>query len=180
MLVNISEHAGLIKLNLPVIGDASSVTLVMCGLVVSVLYGELSIKSKTGYLSLLFITAGAVFILGGFMIRPFAGGISKIHATPAWVFICSGISLLFFTLMIWLVDIKGKQQWFSIIAPAGTSTLTCYLIPYLLYSVYNLLHFQYPAFLNYGMGGLLRSMMVSVLIILLVGVMEKSKLRLKI
>ncbi len=180
MVVNIMEHAGFLKLNLPVIGDASSVTLVMWGIVISLLYGELAGKGKDQYLWLLFLSVGLALIIGGLIIRPFSGGISKIHSTPAWVFICTGISVLVFTLMIWLVDIKGQQNWFTIISPAGTSTLTCYLIPYLLYSVYNLLHFQYPEFLNYGTGGLIRSMIVSILIIMLVGVMEKRRLRLKI
>lgn len=180
MLVNIIEHAGSLKLNLPVIGDASSVTLVMWGIVISLLYGELSAKGKDQYLWLLFLSVGMVLIIGGLIIRPFAGGISKIHSTPAWVFICTGISVLIFTFMIWLVDIKGKQNWFTIIRPAGTSTLTCYLIPYLLYSIYSLLHFHYPEFLNYGTGGLIRSIIVAVLVIILVGVMEKRTLRLKI
>ena len=180
MLVNITRHMGLLQLNLPVLGDASSVTLVMCGIVISGLYGQLAGRGKDNYLWLLFIIVGLVLIIGGLIIRPFAGGISKIHSTPAWVFICAGISVFIFTLMIWLVDSKGKQNWFNIIRPAGTSTLTCYLIPYLLYSVYTLLHFHYPQFLNYGTGGIIRSMVVAILVILLVGVMEKKRLRLKI
>lgn len=180
MIINITQHSGLLKLNLPVIGDASSVTLVMLGILLSVLYGELSGKKNDQYLLLLFLTIAMVLIVGGLIIRPFTGGISKIYSTPAWVFICAGISVLFFTLIIWLVDISRMQNWFNIIRPAGTSTLTCYLIPYLLYSVYSLLHFKYPPFLNSGIGGLIRSFTVSLLIIMLVGSMEKIRIRLKI
>lgn len=180
MVINITQHSELLKLNLPVIGDASSVTLVMLGILLSVLYGALSGNQKDQYLWMLFSTIGVVLVVGGLIIRPFTGGISKIYATPAWVFICAGISVLVFTLMIWLVDNSGKQNWFTIIRPAGTSTLTCYLIPYLLYSVYSLLHFKYPSFFNSGTGGLIRSFVVSLLIIMLVGSMEKIRVRLKI
>jgi hypothetical protein len=82
--------------------------------------------------------------------------------------------------MIWLVDIKGKMNWFKAIRPAGTSTLTCYLIPYLLYSLLMLAGFHYPAWLSEGMAGLLRSIAIAFLVILLVGWMEKKKVRLKI
>jgi hypothetical protein len=88
--------------------------------------------------------------------------------------------VLAFALLVWLIDVKQKQHWFKAIMPAGTSTLTCYLIPYLLYSVYALIHFQYPAFLNEGIGGLIRSMLIAVLTVLFTGWLEKRRIRLQI
>jgi predicted acyltransferase len=119
-------------------------------------------------------------IAAGFILRPYTEGISKIHSTPAWILICSGISVLLFNVMIWLVDVKDKMNWFSIIRPAGTSTLTCYLIPYLLYSIFVLVHFRFPTVLSEGIGGIIRSLAVAFAVILLVGWLEKKKLRLKI
>jgi predicted acyltransferase len=116
----------------------------------------------------------------GLLIRPYTEGISKIRSTPAWIFICSGITVLVFELMIYLVDVKGKKNWFRIIWPAGTSTLTCYLMPYFQVFILMLFHINYPSFLNDGFIGLARSMATAFILIALVGLMEKKRIRLKV
>jgi predicted acyltransferase len=123
---------------------------------------------------------GVALILLGFIVRPYTHGISKIHSTPSWVFICTGIGILLFELFIWLVDIKGKQNWFKIIKPAGTSTLTCYLIPYFMIAIFYMVGFRYPHFLNYSTGGIIRSFAVAFIVIIITGFLEKKRLRLKI
>jgi len=180
ILINISTHLKLIDLHLFVIGDASSVTLVMAGMAVAGIYEKMAGKGNDASLWLVLTSSAVFFILAGFFIRPFSGGISKIHATPAWFFICTGISLLIFEILVWLIDIKDKRNWFHLIRPGGTSTLTCYLVPYFLYSIFSLIHFNYPAFLNQGIGGLIRSFAIGFLVIGLVGFIEKYRLRLKI
>jgi heparan-alpha-glucosaminide N-acetyltransferase len=170
LLVNILFHGGWLTYDIPLIGDGGSVTLIMGGAVISSLH--LKGKHIAAY--------GVLMIAAGFLLRPYTGGISKIHSTPAWVLICSGISVLMFSLMIWLVDVKGKMNWFNVIRPAGTSTLTCYLIPYLLYSIFALVHFEFPVVLSEGIPGLLRSLALAFIVILIVGWLEKKKLRLKI
>ncbi|PSL34839.1 DUF5009 domain-containing protein [Chitinophaga ginsengisoli] len=180
LLINILTHAGLLHFEIPVIDNASSVSLIMAGAVISSLYTLLDKKRKLSSLWAVFIGLGVLAIVAGFILRPYTAGISKIRATPAWVLICSGISILLFTAMIWLVDVKGKMDWFKWIRPAGTSTLTCYLIPYLLYAVLALVGFSYPTALSEGIGGILRSIAIGFLVILLVGWMEKKRIRLKI
>ena len=66
------------------------------------------------------------------------------------------------------------------IKPAGTSTLTCYLIPYFLYSFFELVNFNYPWFLDEGIGGILRSFAIAFIVIFITGFLEKKNLRLKI
>jgi len=83
-------------------------------------------------------------------------------------------------LMIYIVDFKGKKNWFKIIWPAGTATLTCYLIPYLQVGFYKLLHVHYPKALNYGWGGFFRSWAVAFIVVLIGGFLEKRRLKLKI
>lgn len=178
--INVASHTGLLPYKIWVIGDASSITLVMAGMGVAGIYAALAGKGKDRNLWVTLTAGGVVMIIAGLMIRPYAGGISKIHATPAWVFICTGLSILFFGWLIWLIDVKGKQRWFASIRPAGTSTLTCYLVPYLLYSIFSLVHFHFPVFLSEGAGGLIRSFVIAFFVIWLTGVMEKYRLRLKI
>jgi predicted acyltransferase len=171
LAINFAKHSGLLTLNLPVIGDASSITLIMAGVVISAMP-----QKAIGLL----LGIGVAAISLGLIVRPYTEGISKIRSTPSWVLICAGISTVVFALMIWLVDRKGKMHWFSFIKPAGTSTLTCYLVPYLLYSLMLLAHFQYPEFLSSGIGGILRSIAVALIVIWIAGRMEKVNLRLKI
>ncbi|WP_343672548.1 DUF5009 domain-containing protein [Chitinophaga sp.] len=169
--INFAKHSGVLSLNIPVIGDASSVSLIMAGVVIS------SMPKKS---IPLLVGIGAAAIVTGLVVRPYTEGISKIRSTPSWVLICAGISTVVFAGMIWLVDLKGKMHWFSFIKPAGTSTLTCYLVPYLLYSLMLLAHFHYPGFLGTGSGGILRSIAVAFIVIWITGRMEKVNVRLKI
>jgi heparan-alpha-glucosaminide N-acetyltransferase len=178
--INISIHASLVDMKLWAIKDCSSVSLMMFGVVVSLLYFRLIEKGNYRTLWLVFTASGAGLILLGLVIRPYTEGISKIHSTPSWVFICTGIGILVFELLIWLVDVKGKQNWFGLIKPAGTSTLTCYLLPYFMVAIFYIVHFRYPRFLNYGAGGIIRSFAVAFILILVTGVLEKRRLRLKI
>ncbi len=180
LLINIFEHSEIFTTRLLLVDDGSSAALVMLGVITALAYGRLSGKGNDGVIWSVFISAGLLLIAGGLFLRPLTEGISKIHSTPAWVCICAGLSLLVFTFLIWLADVKNKQQWFHIIRPAGTSTLTCYLVPYFLYALYSLVHFSYPDIFNYGYGGIIRSFVVAFAVILVAGFMERKRLRIKI
>ncbi|SEA48045.1 protein of unknown function [Pedobacter hartonius] len=178
--INIAVHMGILQGPIWLIGDGAPVTLTMGGIVISGIYAWLTGIGKTQRLWAIFTVLGLTLIAAGLFVRPFAGGISKIHSTPAWVFICSGITILFFELAIYLIDIQGKKDWFKWIAPAGTSTLTCYLMPYFQVFIMRLFHVHYPLFLNTGAAGLIRSFAISFILIALVGLMEKRRIRLKL
>ena len=106
--------------------------------------------------------------------------ISKIQATPTWLFVCNAISFFMVGFLYFLTDVKGKANWFSIIKPAGTVTLTCYIIPYFWYAVQRLLGCQYPDFLCVGVPGLCRSLLFSLVVVWMAGVLMKIHVRLKI
>jgi heparan-alpha-glucosaminide N-acetyltransferase len=160
-------------------GDGSSPALTIAGIITAVLYSSLAEKGKYNVCFIILLLFGVVMLSGGFAIRPLAG-ISKIRATPSWVMICTGISILLFTALIWLVDRKQKQSAFKIIKPAGTSTLTAYLLPYVYYPLYFLAGISLPAVLVTGAVGLIKSLLFALLIILLTGLFEKWRIRLKI
>jgi len=178
--VNLIVHGKVFPLKIWVIKDGASAGLMMFGVVTSLLYSRIISKGSYKWLWPVFAILGAGLIALGFLVRPYTQGISKIHSTPAWVFICTGIGILMFELIIFLVDVKGKVNWFKIVKPAGTSTLTCYLIPYLLVALMGLVHFRYPGFLDEGAGGIVRSFAISFIVILITGVLEKRRIRLKI
>ena len=60
-------------------------------------------------------------------------------------------------LLHYLCDVKGKAHWFAIIKPAGTLTLTCYMVPYLTGNLMRLLELHWPSFTYSGGAGALRA-----------------------
>lgn len=177
---NIIDHGFHLKINITGIYDGSSISLVLAGVLVSLWYARMSAKGYNTSLWLWILLAGCLAIAAGLLIRPYTEGISKIRATPAWIFICTGISILMFEIMIYLVDFKSKKNWFSLIWPAGTATLTCYLIPYFQDGFYGLFHFRYPHFLDFGIGGFLRSWAVAFIVVIIGGFLERKRIKLKI
>ena len=184
-LFSVAGKAGLLEGLEPVhhyiwiVGSGSMPAFTMAGVVVFVLYKKLVSENKMNKLWLLLILFGLLNLALGFLTRPL-GGISKIHDTPSWIGFCTGIAVLMFVVTIYLIDIKQKKEWFNIIKPAGTVTLVCYLIPYILYSLFEIFHFHFPTFLNESWGGFLRSIIISLLVIQIAGWLEKRQVRLKI
>jgi predicted acyltransferase len=128
---------------------------------------------------ILIVMAIALFIFG-FSTRPL-WGISKIRATPSWTTICAAISILSFALLIFLIDRKGKENWFKMIKPAGTSTLTCYLLPYFHEAIFiSLIGIHLPLIMRTGVAGIIKSLLFALIIVLITGWLEKKRLRLKI
>ncbi|MES1225890.1 MAG: hypothetical protein ABUT20_60990, partial [Bacteroidota bacterium] len=105
---------------------------------------------------------------------------SKIRATPAWVLICSAITILVFIIVYWIADLKSKASWFSIIKPAGTNTLLCYLMPYFAYAAVVLSHLALPAVLLTGGVGLFKSFLFAMLMVAITGWLGKAGVRLKL
>lgn len=184
LIFNVASHTDILSFLDPVsdyvwiVGNASMPSFTVAGIVVSLLYTRAVQRANKNFFIQL-ILFGIAMIAFGFITRPVAG-ISKINDTPAWVGLCTGISIFVFAFMIWLTDIKGKANWFNIIKPAGTATLTCYLIPYILYSLFEIFNFQFPDVLNYGIGGILRSFAIAFIVIWIAGFLEKRKIRLKL
>lgn len=184
-LFSVATHAHLLDWLQPVhrfiwiAGSGSMPSFTMAGVAVSVLYAAMAGRNKDALFWLLLIAFGVFNIIIGFVTRPL-DGISKIHDTPSWVGICSGIAVLVFALMIYIVDIREKANWFKVIRPGGTNTLTCYLIPYILYSLYELAGFHFPQFLNEGWGGFIRSLATAFVVIWIAGWLERRGVRMRI
>jgi heparan-alpha-glucosaminide N-acetyltransferase len=186
VLFNLADFAGLLDFLDPVkryvwiVGSGSMPAFGMAGVVASVVYRHYMKQTGISQTYLLILIAlGAVCLFYGFGTRPF-WGISKIRATPAWVGICSGISYFAFAALFWLVDLKKTKKWAGIFAPAGTATLTCYLVPYIWYAVITLLNISLPMYLRTGLVGLVKSACFSLLVIIVTGLINRIGIRLKI
>ncbi|MBO4754368.1 MAG: DUF5009 domain-containing protein [Bacteroidales bacterium] len=118
------------------IGNASSHLLVMSGVLFSGIFlkrTELYTNSRQATSTL--VLAIACLIVAIVSHRLFIT--SKIIGTLPWIFYTLAIGLFLYALLDVLVA-KGKAGWLNAIRPAGTATLTCYLVPYFLYPLISL------------------------------------------
>ena len=175
-LLNIADHANWLKTPIP--GGGAYQGFAFAGIAASLLLERATIFQKRKQLPLFYIGTGILLLIAGFIFRNFFI-ISKIQATPTWVFMCNGIAFVFLAIIYYLVDLKGKVNWFNLIKPAGTSTLTCYLIPYVYYSLATYA-FTLPVFLKTGIVGLGKSMIFALIIVGITALLGKVKVKLKI
>ncbi len=179
--LNVQEFFPLFKdqQGIRIIVSASNHTLVMSGVLATLVYLKLKDKNRIElFISILMLLA-LVYIAYGFATRPL-WGISKIRATPSWTTICAGIGFSCFALIYILADVLKITRWSAIIMPAGRSTLTCYLLPYIIYPVFFPLIKLLPGSLTGGMAGIIKSLIFALAVILLTGLLERFRIKLKI
>jgi len=148
------------------------------GIVATLLFKKL----RSGDMKWVYITLfslGFINIIYGIATRPI-WGISKIQGTPSWLGICTGIGFLLFAILYYIADQKKITSWAKIIAPAGTATLTCYMIPYLIYPFYNITGFHFPDVLNTATLGLIISFVFALVVVIFTGWLEKKGYKLKL
>jgi heparan-alpha-glucosaminide N-acetyltransferase len=178
-LLNINEFKTPLPFSIKLVVSASNHALVLCGVWVTVVMNRLH-KLDKGSLLVSFVLAFAALLMAfGYLSRP-VWGISKIQATPSWTAICASITALGFAGMHLLADKRGWYRWAGLIEPAGTMTLTCYLIPYFVYAIRALSGFTLPETWTTGGAGILKSLLFALLIIQLTGLLGKWKIKLKI
>lgn len=175
-LLNIADHAGWLKTPIP--GGGAFQGFAFAGIAASLLLDRATTPEKQRKLPIFYLGIGILLLIAGFGLRHFFI-ISKIQATPTWVFLCNGIAFGFLAFIYYLVDLKGKVAWFNLIKTAGTSTLTCYQIPYVYYSLATYA-FTLPIFLKTGAVGLIKSFVYALIVIGIAALLGKMKVKLKI
>ena len=175
-LLNVADHSGWFHTLIP--GGGAFQGFAFAGIAASMLFDRTTTTENRNKLPIKYLGIGIILVILGFVLRNFFI-ISKIQATPTWVFLCNGIAFGFLSVIYYIVDIKGKNNWFDIIKPAGNSTLTCYLIPYVYYSLATFA-LTLPDFFKIGVVGLFKSMVYAMVIIGSTALRGRITLRLKI
>jgi heparan-alpha-glucosaminide N-acetyltransferase len=163
-------------------GDSGGlVAFTLAGVLTAIFYSRWTGQGRGAKSLVVIALLAPVLLVAGFVLRPL-GGIAKLGDTPSWILICTAISVWVFALLAWVVDLRGRQRWYSLIRPAGTSTLMCYLLTYIHFSIFKMLPggWRLPLALRSGDIGLLKSVIFSLLIIALTGWLEKRKFRLSV
>ena len=162
-----------------VIVSASNYALVTSGIVAALIYLKLKDTRRKYLVPLLLLLPGVVFIAYGFTVRPL-WGISKILATPSWTAICAGTSFMCFALIYVVSDIFHFTGWAKPVLPAGRSALTCYLLPGMIYALFYPYLARLPEYLTGGAGGIFKSFVFALAIVLIAGGLEKIKISIKL
>ncbi len=174
--LSILYKAGLVPAFLSFIPEAilggTLTGLTMGGVLAATVFQSLRAKEDNKKLTLTLGAMSLVWILLSLVTRPY-WGLSKLGATPAWLFYCSACTLVAFLIIYWIADVWKITGWFSVIRPAGTGTLLCYLIPYFIY-----LHL--PGVVSRGGLGLLKSLLYALLCAVITGALMRWGVRLKL
>ena len=152
-------------------GHFAHTALVIAGVVLSLILMDGKNERKTGWM-LLF---GTILAIAAYFIRPYYG-ISKIHATPSWVLYCAAICCFLFSFFYWLVDLKGFKNWADFLKPAGRNPLLTYILPPIFYACFGFAWL--PEMFNEGAPGFFRSVVFSLFILWVSGLLTKRGVRL--
>jgi hypothetical protein len=161
-------------------GNAAHTSIVLCGIVVSLIFFDetkpLSIKKR--FLQAIAFTA--ILFIAGYLLRPYYK-ISKIHATPTWCLYSAGFCTLLFAFLYWLIDMKHIKRWTGFFEPAASNPLLTYIIPDVIYYITALFGISLISEnFDRGLGGIVWSAFFAVAVMGIAFVLTKLKLRLKL
>lgn len=159
------------------IENGSHIVLTMSGMLLSLLSVRFDRRSYSWKLCTAFATS-AVFVALGIAAHRF-WILSKIWATPTWVCFIIAISVTMYAILHYL-DRHNLTRWFAIIRPAGTATLTAYLMPYVFYACSSLTGITLPDYLTHGIVGIANCLCFSLVVIACTGILERLHIKLKV
>lgn len=160
------------------VGNASSHLLVMSGVLFSAVYlrrANLWSKGQRAMRTLL-LAAGCLllaFVSHQLFIT------SKLIGTLPWIFYTLAIDLVLYVLFEWLLQV-GAARWLGALSPAGTATLTCYMIPYVLYPFISLTVGWNWSYAIPEPFGILKCIAFSALCIAITWLLGKGRVKLKV
>jgi hypothetical protein len=118
----------------------------------------------------------AISLVAGWLLTPL--GISKIRATPTWGLYCVASSVIIFSLLYWICDVQRQAGWAWFVRPAGSNTLTTYLVPDLFYYV-GAADFVESIF-DHGPAGVIRAIIFTFAMLGLAAILTRCKVRMQL
>jgi hypothetical protein len=161
-------------------GDAAHTSIVLCGIIVTLLFFDNAkpVAGKIRFLNAIAFTV--ILFIAGYFLRPYFK-ISKIYATPTWCLYSAAFCTLIFSFLYWLIDKKRILGWTNFFKPAASNPLLTYIIPDIIYYATALLGIVIvPYFLRSGWPGILWSAFFAVAVMGIVILLNKMKLKLQL
>jgi predicted acyltransferase len=122
---------------------------------------------------------GVLSLIAARALYPF--GISKIRATPTWCLYTIGATVLLFTLLYFICDVKHYTKWAFWVRSAGSNTLLTYLLPDFWYYILGLTGITYlRTHFTWGLWGVPRALVFTAVMLALSTLLTKMKLRLQL
>ena len=159
------------------IGNGGSVFLALSGLLVSVVTEKIAGLPQGKRILIGLGTALAAFLLGVFTRRFWIA--AKLGLTLPCCLLVSAIAIAVYTLLRFL-NSKGLSGWFAVIRPAGTATLSTYMIPYVFYGFADITGIVLPDWLTHGTMSLVNCFCFALICIAIVGILQKLHIKLKV
>lgn len=159
------------------IGTGGAVFLALTGLLVSVVTEKIAFRPQGKRTLIGFATAAAALLLG-ILTRHFWIAAKLGLTLPCCLFV-SAAAIFLYTLLRWL-NAKGLTGWFAVIRPAGTATLTTYMIPYVFYGMADITGIVLPDWLTHGPMGLVNCFCFALIVVAVTGLLQKLHLQLKV
>ena len=159
------------------IGNGGSVFLALSGLLVSVVTEKIAGLPQGKRILIGLGTALAAFLLGVFTRRFWIA--AKLGLTLPCCLFVSAIAIAVYTLLRFL-NSKGLSGWFAVIRPAGTATLSTYMIPYVFYGFADITGIVLPDWLTHGPMSLVNCFCFALICIAIVGILQKLHIKLKV
>jgi predicted acyltransferase len=163
--------------------NGAMASIIMAGVLTSQLF--VGAESRVGHATRAKITIlraigiAILMLAAGAICMPL--GISKIRATPTWSLWSIGASMLLFTLLYWVCDIKGYTRWAFPVRSAGSNTLLTYLLPDLWYFCFAAVGITWlDTHINLGWPGVFKTFVFTGVILALSSALTRAKLRLQL
>ncbi|MFZ6820175.1 hypothetical protein [Undibacterium sp. Ji22W] len=171
-----------VKLLLSLDGHAAHCSIVLSGLVCSLIFFEENQANKQSeHLPQRFRNAllfAVSLIVLATILRP-QFKISKIYATPSWCLYSAAICIIVFSFLYWIIDLKRSQSWVNLVKPAAINPLVCYLIPFVIEALLKLFNLPSPIHFFEGGTGIMASVIYAFFIISIVAALNKINFKLK-
>lgn len=159
------------------LGNGCLAALSMGGVMLSVVCSRMAGYSDNRRLGIGLASAAIMLVIALILHCFFI--VSKLGETPCWILYTLAISLTLYFTFTWL-NSRGLSGWFAIIRPAGTATLTAYVLPYVAYGITYFTDWHMPDWFTHGIWGIVNCLCFSFIIILITGLLERIHIKLKI
>lgn len=159
--------------------NGAMVGITLAGIVTSVIFLGNHRWQSVGQKTFLGLSFGVMSMIAGWLLTRL--GISKIRATPTWSLYSIGAAVFLFTALYLICDVKKRTRWAFFARPAGSNTLTTYLLPDFWYYILAAAGIRYfDTHFNYAWLGAVRCVIFTAFILAAAALCTRARIRLRL